>query len=242
MKATKCFVFFILTFLLSTPVLAKESGANVNTNSQLSNTNQIQTRNQGQSTQIQVANQESTKAGTQSGKANQVQVRNQDQSTQIQVKNQENQNISSKAAAPRSQSALEHRSAVSAKVEELLTTRSAKGGIGPQVSEFAQSQMKDEEEISVATEKLETRSKLLKKLIGPDYKQLKALEKIQERNQQRIQLLEQLQTKVSNAGDLTKIKEMIALLKQENNSLANQIKTEKNYRSFFGWLFQIFSK
>jgi len=217
MKKATLFITLILILSVASTALAKGKSENetVKITSPVKETNQVQikTQNQGQETQVQ---------------------------TSYQKENQEKE--STKSAAPRSQQALEHRSIVAAKVEELLTTQAAKGGIGSQISEFAQSQKKDEEEIVSTVEKLESRPKLVKNLFGPDFQQVKALEQIQERNRQRIQQLEQLKTKVANAGDLSKIREIVATLEQENNFLADQISLEKNSRSLFGWLLKLFSK
>lgn len=161
------------------------------------------------------------------------QIQNKGENTQIQTSTREKE---------RSETAIDHQSAVSEKVEELLTTKSAKGGIGQQISEFAQTQTQDQDEIVATINQLDARAGLVKRLIGSDLKAVKKLNQQLERNQERVKQLEQLKLQVSNSGDQTKLREMIEVLNQENTFLQDQIKLEENIPSLFGWLIKLFNK
>jgi len=182
-------------------------------------------------------------AGGQVKNQNEVQTQNQGEDSQIQTSTQEQESKeTTKSASPRSETARENMSIVSQKVEELLTTRKEKGGIGEQVSQIAKEQKQAQDQIQTELGKVDSRKGLLKLLIGPNYQALKNMQKQMEQNQLRIQQLEQLQTQLTNQGDITVVQETIQVLTEQNTALQDRVTLEKQSGSLLGWLFKLFAK
>ncbi len=176
---------------------------------------------------------------------NQVQTQNAGEDQNLQVSTQEGVSESGVSSSQsRSAVAREKMSAVARGVEELLTEREdadAKGGIGQQVRVIAQEQKDAQAEIAGQAEKLEARSGFVKKLFGPDYKAIKSLNQQMERNQLRIEQLEQLQTEIANEGDQEQVQGVVQALVEQNTALQEQIQAEEEVGSLFGWLFKLFA-
>jgi len=143
---------------------------------------------------------------------------------------------------PRSETAREHMSIVARKVEELLTLRTTKGGIGEQVRQIAQEQNQSQAETQTQLNNIASKSGVLKKLFGPDYRAIRNLNRVIEQNQLRIQQLEQLANQVENQADKTKIQETIQILIAQNTALQDLVNAEENAGSLFGWLVKLFSR
>ncbi|MGI5826677.1 MAG: hypothetical protein ACOX50_04680 [Patescibacteria group bacterium] len=234
---------FTILVILSTPtaVLAAKSGVSSASPGSAGNGSQAQTQSQQQ---VRVS---PAAVGNQVRNTNQIQVQNQGEDSQVRTSNQEQEEMGtgsadSKKLSPRSETAREHMSAVAVKVEELLETRSAKGGIGQQISEFAQGQRQSQEEIEETLEVVETRSGFAKILLGPNYKALNKIEKEVEQNQVRIEALKQLENQVVNQGDKTKLQETVEALVQQNTALQELVNAESRVRSAFGWLVRLFNR
>lgn len=220
-------VIFGLLILVS-PVLAAQNGQgegqggaqaqqvnDASSGNQVQNANQVQTQNQGEDQQLQVSSQEQESLGDNQG---------------------------SKSASPRSEKALEKMSNVAKKVEELLTTQGARGGIGEQISQFANAQNQAQSQIQEDLDSVDKRGGFMKFLIGPDYKALKSMQKQMEQNQVRIQLLEQLRNEVQNQDDADQIQETIQALVEQNTALQDRVNLEENTGSLLGWLFKLLNK
>lgn len=224
MKKISLFIIgAIFLAISSTAYAAKNETVTQGTGSQtdsnqIQNQNQVQTQNQGEDSQLQINAQEQ----------------------EFQEDNQL-QDIS-KNEAPRSEVATENMSAVSQKVEELLTTEGAQGGIGQQVKQIAQEQKTAQQEIQTELAKVDNRKGLTKFLIGPDYKALKNMQKTMEQNQLRVKQLVQLQNQLINQGNITMVQETIQVLTDQNTVLQDRINIEEKQGSLFGWLFKLFSK
>jgi len=141
----------------------------------------------------------------------------------------------------RGETAREHMSVVAETVEELLTTREDQGGIGQQVRVVAREQVQAQNQIEVELNKMESKSTLMKKLFGPDYKAVNSLKMQMEQNQLRIQQLEALKLEVTNEADETQLETMIVALTNQNTALSDQIMAEEGVSSLFGWLIRLFS-
>jgi hypothetical protein len=191
---------------------AGSQGSSQNTINQIQNQNEVQTQNQGEDLQIQTNTQEQESKDT------------------------------TKSASPRSETAKENMSAVSQKVEELLTTQTEKGGIGEQVSQIAQEQKQAQDKIQSELGKIDSRKGLLRLLVGPDYHALKNMQKQMEQNQLRIRQLEQLQNQLTNQGDIIMVKETIQALTEQNVALQDRITLEERSGSLLGWFFKLFAK
>jgi len=80
----------------------------------------------------------------------------------------------------------------------------------------------------------------MKKLFGPDYGAIKNLKQQMEQNRLRIQLLTELQNQVINQADEIQLEEAIQALIDQNISLEEQLQTEEQIGSIFGWLIKLF--
>ena len=191
---------------------------------------------------VYAAKNETGFPGNQVQNQNEVQTQNQGEDSQIQTNTQEQESQgTTKSASPRSETAKENMSAVSQKVEELLTTQTEKGGIGEQVRQIAQEQKQAQDQIQTELGKVDSRGGLLKLLIGPNHQALKNMKKQMEQNQLRIQQLEQLQNQLINQGDITMVQETIQALTEQNTALQDRITLEEQSGSLLGWFFKLFA-
>ena len=138
--------------------------------------------------------------------------------------------------------AREHMSVVAQKVEQLLSDREEKGGIGQQVREIAQQQKQVQEEVRQQLEKIEARQGFLKKLIGPNFKAIRNVRQHLEQNQLRVERLEQLRNQLSIQTDEDNVDQAIQALKEQGEVLQEQITAEEHIKSAFGWLFRLFNR
>ncbi len=179
----------------------------------------------------------------------QTQTQNMGEDQQIQINTQEQENLEaggensqSKTMDSRSETARDHMSIVAQEVEKLLTSEERMGGIGDQVREIAQQQKQTQTETEQALNRLESRQGWWKRIVGPDYKAVGNLQRQLEQNQERIRQLEQIRTQLSNQGDIDMIQALIEALVQQNTALEEQIQTEEQAGSLFGWLIKFFVK
>lgn len=178
-----------------------------------------------------------------------VQARNE---SQVQIQNSEREgpeddetSESAKAAKPineRSETAREHMSIVAQMVEEILASRTIKGGIGEQIREIAQLQNKAQEQIESQVEKLDSRPGWLKSVLGPDRKAVNNLKQEVVQNQVRVRQLEQIKTELENQEDISQIQEMINALVQENTALGEKLSLEESRSGILGWILGLFVK
>lgn len=178
---------------------------------------------------------------------NQVKTQNEgeEQGLMVQTEEQEEHDdarVGTKSAAPRSEVALEHMSVVAKGVENILTTRTLRGGIGDQVKQIAQEQKQSQDQVKLQMDKVASRSGLLKSLIGSDYKALKEIAKQITQNELRIKQLTELKTKLTNVGDIAMVQETIDALIQQNTSLQEMVDAENMNGSLFGWLVRLFTR
>lgn len=145
-----------------------------------------------------------------------------------------------KKPSMRSETAKEQMSEVAKKVEEILTTEGAAGGIGEQVKEIAREQSREQVEMEGEYQKLINRG-WIKRIIGPDYGAIKKLRKQMEKNQLRMRQLERLQNKLVNEGERQRVQEMIEALEKQSTFLGERIQEEEKGFSFLGWLFKLFT-
>ena len=114
--------------------------------------------------------------------------------------------------------------------------------VGNQVRTIAQEQVQTQTQTQTQLNKMESRSGLMKKLFGPDYKAIKNLKQQVEQNKLRIQQLAPLQNQVTNQADETQLQEAIQALVEQNTALEEQIQAEEQVGSIFGWLIKFFVK
>lgn len=155
--------------------------------------------------------------GNQVQNQNQVKTQNQGEETQLQVATQE--------------------------MEQLMNNMEGTNqNLGNQVKTIAQEQVQAQSQIQTELNKLESKSNFMKKLFGTDYGAIKNLKLQMEQNRLRIQLLTELQNQVTNQADETQLEEAIQALTEQNTSLEEQIQTEENTGSLFGWFIKLFYK
>jgi hypothetical protein len=123
----------------------------------------------------------------------------------------------------------------------LIETVGAKGGIGQEVKEIAQSQTKLQDEIESDVVQLNSRGTVSKFFIGSDKKLIKSMEQKMEQNRLMIQQLEELKLQTKNSGDLQQLQETIDLMTYQNTSLENKIDKESKSNGMFGWLVNLFN-
>lgn len=175
---------------------------------------------------------------------NQVQTQNQGEVQEVQVQAQEAENFGGgqgEGLQIRNQNAVTNMGEVAIQVQEMLQIRTS-GGIGEQVRAIAQAQNQEQTQIQEHVLKMEARGNLFKFMFGPDFKAVDNLTQAVEQNQNRIQLLQELQTQLTNAGDKTMIQATIEAMIQQNTVLQEMIQAENQTRSLFGWLVKMFAK
>lgn len=165
---------------------------------------------------------------------NEVKTQNQGEDSQLNVKTQESEQLN--------QAIDDSLTKVSDQVHELIETVGAKGGIGQEVKEIAQSQTKLQDEIVSDVSKLNSRGSVAKFFVGSDKQLIKSMEQKMEQNRLMVQQLEELKLQTQNTSDLQQLQETIDLMTYQNTSLQNKIDKESKTNGMFGWLINLFNK
>lgn len=138
----------------------------------------------------------------------------------------------------KSQRSLERRSQVAAAIMEMERIGDANQGIGEQVRVIAQSQNEGQDKVETTLQTVQNRNKVVKFLVGPDYKKIKDIESELEVQQTRIQEMVKLANKLENEGDAQVMMEQIALLQDVEDQIRQELENEQAGVSLFGWLFR----
>ncbi|MFA7253101.1 MAG: hypothetical protein WC107_00935 [Patescibacteria group bacterium] len=148
------------------------------------------------------------------------------------------------AYAPRNEQASLRMSSVATAVEELVrvSNRFENPGIGEQVREIAQVQVKNQDKVNQAIDKAETRTKFAKFFIGSNYKELKTAKEAMKENQSKARELKELMAQADNDADKLTIANQIMTLQEENLALRDQIEQSDDSFSLFGWLSRLINK
>ncbi len=192
--------------------------------------------------EIKINNEVSTE-GEFNRTENRIRVENDGENTQIstETKQQDSSTSSSYTLTPiRSQQTRDNMSEVATRVEEMLNSRIENQGIGEQVKEIAKAQNQAQAKIESQFQKIEKRTGLMKKIIGPDFKAIKSMEQLMIENQERINELKNLSSQLDDEEN-SEIEEMIVSLEQQNLSLREKVSQETESTGMFGWLFKLFS-
>lgn len=221
----KYITLLVLFLLTASPIIAK--GANENVGQQQGQTEDGKNISAVPTNKVTVST-----SGTQVKNENQIKTQNNGEEKNLSVKTQENEVMNDEI----NQSLTK----VSDQVHQLIETVGAKGGIGPQVKEIAQNQVKIQDEIKANFEELNNRGDLTKLLVGSDKKMIQSLEQKMEQNRLVIQKLEELKLQTKNNGDLQQLQETIDLMTYQNTSLQNKIDKENKVNGIFGWLVNLF--
>ena len=108
-----------------------------------------------------------------------------------------------------------------------------------EIREIGKGQVDAQDTIRQGVEKLNSRSKGLKLLIGCDRQALGELKSELAQNQLRVQALEEIKTQVYNQADSTQIQETVEALVEQNTALQEMIENEESTFSLFGWLVKL---
>jgi hypothetical protein len=127
-------------------------------------------------------------------------------------------------------------------VQNLIETVGAKGGVGAQVKEIAQSQVKLQDQIKLDLGEINSRGTLTKLMIGSDKKLVSSMEQKMEQNSVMIQQLEQLKLQTKNTGDVEQLQETIDLMIYQNTSLQSKVEKENKTNGLFGWFVNFFNQ
>ncbi|MFA5750119.1 MAG: hypothetical protein WC895_02770 [Candidatus Shapirobacteria bacterium] len=222
----KYLILSFLFLLVITPALAKGS---TETQGQQLNTT---TGSQKIVTISPTKNATISPTGNQVKNTNEVKTQNQGEDSQLSVKTQESEQLN--------QTVNDSFTKVSDQVHELIETVGAKGGIGQQVREIAQSQTKLQDEIKLDVTQLNSRGTVSKFFIGSDKKLIKSMEQKMEQNRLMIQQIEELKLQTKNTGDLQQLQKTIDLMTYQNTSLQKKIDKENKSNGMFGWLVNLF--
>ncbi len=137
----------------------------------------------------------------------------------------------------------ESTSNISEQVKKILEDRGdEKRGIGLQVREIAQNQVKKQEEIKKAYYELKNRGQLVRLFVGSDKKMTQALEQLNNENKLEIEKLIALKNQTINEADKSQLQETIGTLTTQNTQLEEKIAKEKQANGLFGWFVKLFSK
>ncbi len=220
------YIFILaLFFILSFPVMAnmdyigeKPVTEHKQPNKQIENQNQAEIKNHGEGTQIHQGTPE--------------------QETTVMETPKEG---TREAGQNRNEEAVLHMSAVATQVQQLLQVRT-EGGIGKQVRQIAREQNQAQTQIQTQLNNLDSKNQLLRLLTGTDFGAVKNLQVQIEQNQLRIKQLQELQSQLTNSGDITLVQTAIQTLTDQNTALQDKINLEEQSFSVFGWLFKLLAK
>lgn len=200
-----------------------------NTNMQIQVQAQVQDREQIHESGTGLENPELKEMNQeQNQEQNQLQINKDDKTT-----NSKNENGNSRS--------LERRSEVANAVQELLGVAERNEGIGEQIREIAKNQNQNQNNIENSLEKVQNRNKFLRFLVGPNYKELKQVEKNIDKQNQEVSILENLVSETIDEDKIlleNKISEIKAVVEDTNQELTKN----KKVFSLFGWLSNLFTK
>lgn len=141
-----------------------------------------------------------------------------------------------------SQDATQRRSRVANAVQEMLNVAERNSNLGQQIRVIAQSQNQNQEKVDANLERIQSRSRILRFFIGPDYNEINNANGILEQNREQIEQLNQIKNQITNQSDQQQLAEQIQVLEQANLQIEESLIPEQRKFSLFGWLFRSFSK
>ena len=244
----KILVLGLLLLLLPVFVLAKneESGSQGNGPDTTTPTtgNEVGNQNQGsnQGEDQNIRDQERQETGNQQGEQNRTRAQNTEEvKQQIQERKQE-MNRELESMPEKQQKVYRNQNRVRESVHNLLDMENMlqeKGGIGEQVSEIAKQFNNSVQATLKAEEKIQTRSRFMRILVGGDDESADEVQSEVTRNTERIQQLKQLKEQIQGDEELKQVfQEQIQQMEQEQNRLQELAQKEKKSKGLFGWLFK----
>lgn len=259
MKKHLLAIYLLAIFVSSGSIYAGQKSGGSGTTNQVQQQNQV--TNQGESIQIQTEINEQAQQGTpnnQNPNNNGMQIQQQDQQRiqdgtgeGSQIRNQEgvsNNQVQNNQSGvqQKNQSDLDsaqlRRSQVANAVQEMIQVADRSSGVGEQIRAIAQTQNQNQENIEASLEKVQSRSGLLKFLIGSDYVEISNTQQILEQNQEQLQQLNQIKNQLTSESDQQALGEQIQLIEQINAEIKNTLENSQKGFSLLGWAFKLFSK
>ena len=112
-------------------------------------------------------------------------------------------------------------------------------GIGQNVSEVAREFNNSVQVTLRAEERIQTRSRIMRFLVGGDENSAEEIDQEVNRNMERIQKLKRLKEQIKDDEELQQLfQEQIQQMEQEQNRLQELAQKEKKSKGLFGWLFK----
>lgn len=201
---------------------------------------QIQVMNQGEDTQIKT--QTETQAQVQARAYDDDEYEADDVNDDRYDDQYENRARVGTTASGTNERMLQVRSQVATAVQNMLSVADRHEGIGEQVRVIAQNQNKNMEDIDARLQKIEKRGEATKFLFGPNYSEIRNVEKILEQNRAQIQTMNEIKAQITAQADLDALNTQIQTLEQANIQIEEQLKAEQEGFSLLGWLFKMFAK
>ncbi len=171
-----------------------------------------------------------------------VKERTQERMEEIRQKMERNQQRLNETLENLSENAREvhrHGFRVSNAVHSLLATENWTGGIGEEVSQIAQDINKSVNKTVEAEQKINNRGGFSKFLFGGDEKAAEKIQSQVNKNQQRLQRLEQSQQNCNCSEEVKNMmQEQIQEIEQEQQRLQQIAQEEKQNKGLLGWLWK----
>lgn len=143
-----------------------------------------------------------------------------------------------KSPEEKNQRSLERRSQVAKAIMEMERIGDSNQGIGEQVRIIAQSQNEGQDRVETSLQTVQNRNRVVRFLLGPDYKKIKDIEAELGIQQTRIQEMIKLANQLDNEGEAQAMMEQIALLQDIEDQVRQELENEQTGLSLFGWLFK----
>jgi len=239
----KILTMSLILLLLPIFVLAKNENSGSQGNN-LDDTTPTTSNEVGNQNQVfnQVEDQNIEETGNQQGEQNRTRLHNTTElKQQIQERKQEMYK-ELESMPEKKQKVYRNQNLVRETVHNLLDMRDLldqKGGIGQNVSEIAREFNNSVQSTIKAEEKIQTRSRFVRILVGGDEESAEEIEQEVIVNRERIQELKRLKEQVREDEELKQVlQEQIQQMEQEQNRLQELAQNEKKSKGLFGWLFK----
>jgi len=143
---------------------------------------------------------------------------------------------------------IERRSNVATAVKEIIKVANSNEsikkdkGIEKEVKAIVVDQVLNQDAIEKNLKDVNNRSGFVTFFIGPKYNKINNANKLVEKNNEHIQKLIDIKTKIASTIDAQKIADQITVLKNSTKQVEDYIKKSESAFSLFGWLSKIFAK
>ncbi|MCD4705850.1 hypothetical protein K8R61_02090 [bacterium] len=147
-----------------------------------------------------------------------------------------------KGSQNQNQRMVSRKSTVANVVQEMERIATRNQGIGDQVRIIAQNQNNIQEKAENALKTAQKRSGFARFFIGPNYEQLKTVEKQLKNNVKNLAELEGLKEQIQNSSDKILLDEQIKIMEVVKQELLNEVAVNKKGFSLLGWIAKILAK